>query len=175
MLEILKAILFGIVEGVTEWLPISSTGHMILLDEFIHLGVSEEFYKLFEVVNKIKGEKLVLGRNNKDIRKSMSILKGRKDIKIMTVHKSKGLEADNVILVGLDDSILGFPNKIIQNNILKYVLSDKDNYPYEEERRLFYVALTRTKNDVYLLVNKNNPSIFVKELLKDYSNYIKID
>ncbi len=50
MLEILKAILFGIVEGVTEWLPISSTGHMILLDEFINLNVSDEFYKLFEVV-----------------------------------------------------------------------------------------------------------------------------
>ena len=50
MLEILKSMLFGIVEGVTEWLPISSTGHMILLDEFIHLGVSAEFYKLFEVV-----------------------------------------------------------------------------------------------------------------------------
>lgn len=50
MIEILKAILFGIVEGITEWLPISSTGHMILLDEFIHLGVSDEFYKLFEVV-----------------------------------------------------------------------------------------------------------------------------
>ena len=50
MLEILKAVLFGIIEGVTEWLPISSTGHMILLDEFIHLGVSAEFYKLFEVV-----------------------------------------------------------------------------------------------------------------------------
>lgn len=50
MIEIIKAILFGIVEGITEWLPISSTGHMILLDEFIHLGVSEEFYKLFEVV-----------------------------------------------------------------------------------------------------------------------------
>lgn len=49
-IEILKAMLFGIVEGITEWLPISSTGHMILLDEFIHLNVSEEFYKLFEVV-----------------------------------------------------------------------------------------------------------------------------
>ena len=50
IVEILKAILFGIVEGITEWLPISSTGHMILLDEFVHLGVSDEFYKLFEVV-----------------------------------------------------------------------------------------------------------------------------
>ena len=50
MIEILKAVLFGIIEGVTEWLPISSTGHMILLDEFIHLSVSAAFYKLFEVV-----------------------------------------------------------------------------------------------------------------------------
>lgn len=49
-MEIIKAVLFGIVEGITEWLPISSTGHMILLDEFISLGVSDEFYKLFEVV-----------------------------------------------------------------------------------------------------------------------------
>ena len=50
MIEILKAILFGIVEGITEWLPISSTGHMILLDEFVSLSVSKDFYKLFEVV-----------------------------------------------------------------------------------------------------------------------------
>ena len=48
--EILKAIFFGIVEGITEWLPISSTGHMILLNEFVKLQVSDEFYKLFEVV-----------------------------------------------------------------------------------------------------------------------------
>ena len=50
MIEIFKAILFGIVEGITEWLPISSTGHMILLDEFINLNVSENFYELFQVV-----------------------------------------------------------------------------------------------------------------------------
>ena len=50
MIEILKAILFGIVEGITEWLPISSTGHLILLDEFIRLQVSEEFSSMFDVV-----------------------------------------------------------------------------------------------------------------------------
>ena len=50
MFEILKAILFGIVEGITEWLPISSTGHLILLNEFINLDVTESFQKMFDVV-----------------------------------------------------------------------------------------------------------------------------
>ena len=50
MLEILKAILFGIIEGITEWLPISSTGHLILLEEIVSLNVSEAFYEMFQVV-----------------------------------------------------------------------------------------------------------------------------
>ena len=50
MMEFLKAVLFGIVEGITEWLPVSSTGHLILLDEFVELKVSAAFYEMFQVV-----------------------------------------------------------------------------------------------------------------------------
>ena len=50
MWEFLKALLFGIVEGITEWLPVSSTGHLILLDEFVKLDVSPAFYEMFQVV-----------------------------------------------------------------------------------------------------------------------------
>ena len=49
-IEILKAILIGIVQGITEWLPVSSTGHMILVNEFVRLDVSDAFFELFEVV-----------------------------------------------------------------------------------------------------------------------------
>ena len=50
IIELLKAVLFGIVEGITEWLPISSTGHMILLDKFVKLNVTDAFYEMFQVV-----------------------------------------------------------------------------------------------------------------------------
>ena len=109
------------------------------------------------------------------IRRINSIInyKDRK-VKYLTVHKSKGLEEDCVILINLADDLVGFPSKIKNNKILNNVIRFKENYPYEEERRLFYVALTRTKNEVYLLVNKKNISIFVKELLKEYRDYIEI-
>ncbi len=87
------------------------------------------------------------------------------DIKFLTVHSSKGLEADNVILLNLENTLLGFPNKIADDSVLSLVLQNKDNYKYAEERRLFYVAITRTKNKTYLIVPEKKYSVFFKELL----------
>ena len=53
LIELLKAFLIGLVEGITEWLPISSTGHMILVDEFVKLDVSADFLKVFLVVSSV--------------------------------------------------------------------------------------------------------------------------
>ena len=112
---------------------------------------------------------LILGRNNRDID---MLEKDLKDM-FLTVHKSKGLEADNVIVINLEDDILGFPNKIKNEKVLRLVSNNKDYYPYSEERRLFYVALTRTKNYVYLLV-PNKKSNFIKELERCYKKDIEI-
>lgn len=65
------------------------------------------------------------------------------------------------------------PTKTKDHQIISEILNQNE-YPYEEERRLFYVALTRTRNYIYLLVPKNNPSIFIKELIKDNKKDIEI-
>lgn len=92
----------------------------------------------------------------------------KKGIRKLTAHKSKGLEDDFVILTGLKESIIGFPTKILNNPILNIVLNSSDQIEYAEERRLFYVALTRVKKELHLVVEQNSPSSFVLELLKDF-------
>ena len=71
---------------------------------------------------------------------------------------------DNVIILNLSDELLGFPNKIEDDEVLKLFFKNKEKCLYAEERRLFYVALTRTKNNVYLLTKKYHESIFVNEI-----------
>ena len=127
---------------------------------------------LNKLINKVKEKRiLILGRNNFDINKYN--YKKNNDIEYMTIHKSKGLEEEAVIIINLKDDILGIPNKIKDNKILNYVNKKRCEYPYDEERRLFYVAMTRTKNNLYLLVDKSNPSIFIKEIIKKYDKYIE--
>ena len=85
----------------------------------------------------------------------------------LTAHASKGMEADNVVILNFDNKTLGFPNKISDDPILSLVLNTSDTFRYSEERRLFYVALTRTRNRVYVLTNKSNPSEFYSEFASD--------
>lgn len=93
-------------------------------------------------------------------------------ITFMTVHKSKGLEADNIVLLNFRNATLGFPNKISDDPILELVLSSADTFEYAEERRLLYVALTRTKNRSYVMVDEQKPSEFFKEFTPSNSVFI---
>lgn len=141
----------------------------ILVDEIID--------KIYEKNNSSKV--LLLERYNNDIdsilynnlfvkKNNESIInKKHNDMKIdyLTIHKSKGLEYDNCILINAVDNKYGFPSKIEDEKIIRILrpkLNEKVEYP--EERRLFYVALTRTKNKLYIVCPRSKVSKFVKEI-----------
>ncbi|MEQ8156520.1 MAG: UvrD-helicase domain-containing protein [Clostridiaceae bacterium] len=124
----------------------------------------------------IEKDKSTLNKNFKLIKQNGQVLvKYRKypELKMtfLTVHRSKGLEADNVIVINLENKTTGFPNRIADDPILKLVLADKEEYDFAEERRLFYVALTRTRNTTYLLTPTQRQSAFSEEI----SRYFHID
>ena len=127
---------------------------------------------------------LILGRNNKDVedieldnrifidRKVSDEIKTvlrctvfpQMKLTFSTVHASKGLEEDYVIIINADDNRIGFPNKMEDDVLLDLVLSHNSKYEYAEERRLWYVALTRTRNYTFIIANSENPSIFLNEI-----------
>lgn len=90
---------------------------------------------------------------------------GNRKIEFLTVHKSKGLEADYVILLQCNKDTYGFPSRVSDDPTLQYVLTKSDQYPYGEERRLFYVAITRAKVHTWVLYDRRFPSVFVDEFL----------
>lgn len=125
-----------------------------------------KFIQLLEYLYSInKKEVLVLGRYNNDINEVCDELSFKDmNLKYLTVHKSKGLECDDVIIINLTNRYLGFPSQITDDKIFELINSNNENYPYAEERRLFYVALTRTKRNIYLLVPEINYSCFIDEI-----------
>lgn len=135
------------------------------------------------------GNILVLGRHNRDIEKIYLGLVGNErisfwrekgtgdlrlrfcgydNIRYLTVHRAKGLEADDVIVLNLVNALYGFPNRLEDDPILQILLGAEEGFDFAEERRLFYVALTRTRNSVILIscgsTGTKEPSPFVNEL-----------
>lgn len=113
---------------------------------------------------KIFPEKNVI--QNPNSKRAKVIFAGR-TMNYMSVHAAKGLEADNVLILNCSQDHGGFPSRISDDPILGFVLSQIDTYEYSEERRLFYVAITRAKKHTFVFYNKDMPSVFVTEMQND--------
>lgn len=124
-------------------------------------------------LNRLGGSVLILARYNFQ-RPELSCYPNL-SVQFMSAHKSKGLESDFVILIGLESGVMGFPCGIVDDPLLSLVMSVDDEYPHAEERRLFYVAVTRAKKHLYLLADKRNPSVFVSELISEGYELALID
>lgn len=85
-----------------------------------------------------------------------------------TVHGVKGNEADYVVLLEMNQGEFGFPAEKQSDELIEYYLPTAEDFPYAEERRLFYVALTRARQQVYLLYDDDDASIFIEELKREY-------
>ncbi len=127
-----------------------------------YFNPKKAFKNLYKKIKDTNPDILVLGRNNKDI----LTFSNDTNINFLTVHSSKGLEAENIIIINMTNKLYGFPNQIINHKLLDELHPTDKAILFAEERRLFYVALTRTKNKVYIMVPLFNQSCFIKELKK---------
>lgn len=138
-----------------------------------------ENYSTIYILGRYKSDLEIL-KNNKNFYqeynykdKCLDIIYSKRidlNIKFLTIHSSKGLQSDYVIILNNKNSGMSFPSKIIDLSLINLLLDNSDDYPYSEERRLFYVALTRCKKKVFLLSISNNKSVFIKEIEKYISS-----
>lgn len=118
-------------------------------------------------VEKSNSSAFILGRNKYSFPErayTLEKLYPTIHIQRLTAHRSKGLEADIVIIPGVSSGRLGFPSSIEGDPLLDLALAEQEDFEYAEERRLFYVAITRAKEEVHILASDNNISPFAKEL-----------
>ena len=103
------------------------------------------------------------------------ILNSRKDLEMAyyTAHRSKGLQADYVFIINNRATHMGFPSKVQNPPLVELLLEKADQYPDAEERRLFYVAMTRARRKVFLVTAGKNVSSFAKEIIERYSAEMK--
>lgn len=118
-------------------------------------------YDLYKLCRTGKFKELSAGRVKSEAYPSANIT-------FMTAHSSKGLGYNNVILINMFEGKFGFPCQIEDDPIMKLVTYEDNSMPFAEERRLFYVAMTRTKNRVYIAAPKVRPSRFLVELIRDF-------
>ncbi|WP_282018172.1 UvrD-helicase domain-containing protein [Salegentibacter mishustinae] len=113
-----------------------------------------------------KNSEFIRQKFDYDLNRYSLYLKGYPQVKIefMTVHSAKGLEADHVIILNGKGGTYGFPSEVADDPLLSILLSSADQFPNGEERRLFYVALTRARKHVYILKDLINPSKFIQEI-----------
>ncbi len=91
------------------------------------------------------------------------------DLQFMTVHSAKGLEADHIIIPGLSSETMGFPCRIVDDPVLTLAMPGGDSHDFAEERRLFYVGLTRARKTVTLVTIERKESAFISELIRDHA------
>jgi DNA helicase-4 len=124
--------------------------------------------------NDRKHKVLLLGRYKKEKDYlPLSYDRQRLEVQFITIHSSKGLEADHVILPRVTSETLGIPSLVADDPVLQLAMPDGDAYEYAEERRLFYVALTRARSTVTLVTIAHKESIFLTELLKEHQVDVK--
>ena len=151
--EVIEKKAIAIMQAINSILKIDNNANIILLGRY-----NKDMEELYNTNHFIKNKERIVCTKYPNA-----------NIDFYTVHKAKGLEADYVIIINAINSTYGFPSKIEDDELFDIFKKKKEKFEFAEERRLFYVALTRTKNKIFIITSNKRPSEFIIELM-EYNN-----